>query len=477
MADIFSLNNHNLLGVTWLLQTNSMPANLPACPTTRMQPETQILHFLSHDFEKLHSVKKHGSEEQVNWKIECELSGGNMNWSFLVSRSTHSSPPASTSEENKLQYLVKFVPPFVKCMGPSWEMSSQRSAFEAKTLEFYQTVVPQFVPRLYHYDFEKSIIVMEYIQDCVTLRHFLIHEAVSLLNKNQQNLTFASDLGTFLAKTLFSTSDLVLSIEQKMKQLSLYAQNYQVCTLTDKVIFTEPYDPTCPHNNLWCQDTEDISTIVREIQGNQEIRKQVSVLRQKFRSCPQALLHGDLHTGSILLSNTHSKKTTVIDAEFSFYGPMGFDIGKLIGNFILSACCQQDRNTSLAILYQITVLWTTFSNQFTNEWMQWEQRPQQQEGKSAQQGSLLSYQNHHQDFLLGIFKDSIGYAACSMIRRVVGVAPCPDLYDGPISSNPAQKVACASRILLIARTLLLETMHSCKSIDELSAKLLIWFAH
>ena len=39
---------------------------------------------------------------------------------------------------------------------------------------------------------------------------------------------------------------------------------------------------------------------------------------------PEALIHGDLHTGSIMVTES---ETRVIDPEFAFYGPMGFDVG------------------------------------------------------------------------------------------------------------------------------------------------------
>jgi 5-methylthioribose kinase len=42
------------------------------------------------------------------------------------------------------------------------------------------------------------------------------------------------------------------------------------------------------------------------------------------------MCHGDLHAGSIMVTDT---ETRVIDPEFAFYGPMGFDIGMLIGNY------------------------------------------------------------------------------------------------------------------------------------------------
>jgi thiamine kinase-like enzyme len=50
-------------------------------------------------------------------------------------------------------------------------------------------------------------------------------------------------------------------------------------------------------------------------------------LTAKFAMDGAALLHGDLHTGSIMCTET---TTFVIDHEFAFYGPMGFDVGAFL---------------------------------------------------------------------------------------------------------------------------------------------------
>ena len=49
-----------------------------------------------------------------------------------------------------------------------------------------------------------------------------------------------------------------------------------------------------------------------------------------LHSRAETLCHGDLHTGSVMCMETQTK---IIDPEFGFYGPMGFDIGMLIANF------------------------------------------------------------------------------------------------------------------------------------------------
>ncbi len=47
----------------------------------------------------------------------------------------------------------------------------------------------------------------------------------------------------------------------------------------------------------------------------------------------QALLHGDLHTGSLMCTDD---TTYVIDAEFAFCGPIAFDVGKMIANLLIA---------------------------------------------------------------------------------------------------------------------------------------------
>lgn len=57
----------------------------------------------------------------------------------------------------------------------------------------------------------------------------------------------------------------------------------------------------------------------------------------RFSERAQALIHADLHTSSVMVT---PQSTYVIDPEFGFYGPMGFDVGALIGNLILAYYAQ-----------------------------------------------------------------------------------------------------------------------------------------
>ena len=56
-------------------------------------------------------------------------------------------------------------------------------------------------------------------------------------------------------------------------------------------------------------------------------------LQAKFVERAQALLHGDLHTGSLMCTQ---ETTYMIDAEFAFYGPMAFDVQKMLANLLIA---------------------------------------------------------------------------------------------------------------------------------------------
>lgn len=81
------------------------------------------------------------------------------------------------------------------------------------------------------------------------------------------------------------------------------------------------------------------------------------VLYLRFCERSQALIHGDLHTGSVMVTQD---STQVIDPEFAFYGPMGFDIGAYIGNLVLAFFSQEghanegnDRKVRIPSLYTL----------------------------------------------------------------------------------------------------------------------------
>ncbi|MCS4479732.1 phosphotransferase [Clostridium botulinum] len=77
----------------------------------------------------------------------------------------------------------------------------------------------------------------------------------------------------------------------------------------------------------------EIMDEVKDMWGRKDFRLEVTKLKNIFMTKAEALLHGDLHTGSIFITEDDMR---VFDTEFAFYGPYGYDIGLLFANFILN---------------------------------------------------------------------------------------------------------------------------------------------
>ncbi|HQC81715.1 MAG TPA: phosphotransferase, partial [Bacillota bacterium] len=73
--------------------------------------------------------------------------------------------------------------------------------------------------------------------------------------------------------------------------------------------------------------------IEENVYGDEALRLETAKLKFEFMTNAQSLVHGDLHTGSIFIKEDSMK---VIDPEFAFYGPMGFDIGNIVANLMFA---------------------------------------------------------------------------------------------------------------------------------------------
>lgn len=98
---------------------------------------------------------------------------------------------------------------------------------------------------------------------------------------------------------------------------------------TSQVIFTDPYYDA-PHNRHTSPALDDAAVALRR---DAPAKAAATAAKAKFLTNRQALLHGDLHTGSCMVTRD---TYYVIDSEFAFYGPMAFDVGKLIANVLLT---------------------------------------------------------------------------------------------------------------------------------------------
>ncbi|MGT8894442.1 phosphotransferase [Escherichia coli] len=138
--------------------------------------------------------------------------------------------------------------------------------------------------------------------------------------------------------------------------------NHELCKITEDLIFTEPYY-NAERNNWTSPELDDA---VHKAWADVEMIQVAMRYKYKFMTEAQALLHGDLHSGSIMVTDTDTK---VIDPEFGFMGPMAFDIGNYIGNLLLAyfsrpgwdANEQRRADYQEWLLQQIVQTWSVFT--------------------------------------------------------------------------------------------------------------------
>ncbi len=165
------------------------------------------------------------------------------------------------------------------------------------------------------------------------------------------------------------------------------------------------------------------------IENDVELKIAASKWKNKFVTETQALLHADLHSGSVMCSPAPGQ-TFVIDPEFAFYGPMGFDTGAFIANLFLAYMSQAGHDNGEAyadwILEQIITFWTTFETEFIKLW----DDASEHTGMAFKRqllGDSDGLERAQKEFMSTMLGDTLGFAGMKMLRRIVGIAHVEDL--------------------------------------------------
>jgi 5-methylthioribose kinase len=151
--------------------------------------------------------------------------------------------------------------------------------------------------------------------------------------------------------------------------------------------------------------------------------------------------------------------TRVIDPEFAFYGPIGFDLGAFFGNLLLSWYSQpghagpnDDRTAYQAwILEQARLFWEVFRRRFLALWAEHAKGDAFPAAMFSASADRTDLQAARQQYLDSIFADMLGFGACKMIRRILGFAHVIDFDSIP---DAALRGRCEANALALARLML-----------------------
>ncbi|WP_408009891.1 S-methyl-5-thioribose kinase [Pseudalkalibacillus sp. A8] len=364
--------------------------------------------------------------------VTCyEIGDGNLNYVFHV------------KEDDTGQSLIaKQALPYAKVVGESWPLTLDRARIESESLKEAAKYVPDLVPEVYGTDEVYAVTIMEDLSDYIILRKGLI--------EGRKYPKLATDIGKFIAHTLFHTSDFGLDPSEK-KLLASKFVNPELCKITEDLVFTDPF---------FDHDTndfpEELRPEVEALWADDELKLEAAKLKHLFLTKAEALIHGDLHSGSIFATEDSTK---VIDPEFSFFGPIGFDVGAFIANLILNSLAQEARIEDEAVrrdfqAYLLDVIeetWNVFTAEFTKLWVD--------KGKDP----FLAVSGYLDAVLDEILQETVGFAGNKIIRRTIGLSHVEDIHG---IEDPEKRLNVQRESLKTGRHLILNR-HYVNTIEDL----------
>jgi len=361
------------------------------------------------------------------WEVQ-EVGDGNLNLVFIVT-----GPKGSV--------VVKQALPYVRLVGDSWPLPLYRSFFEYCALTRQAERDPGSVPKILHFDELQALIVMQHLTPHTIVRHKLI---------NGEKVEGVGEfVGKFCARTAFRGSELSMQSADKKADVGLFAGNVEIPAITEALVFTDPYYDAKMNNH-----NSSLDTIVKKLRSNSELKCRVQQMLMKFASNTETMLHGDLHSGSIMATDHELK---VIDPEFAQYGPLGFDLGMVTANFLMAYFSQPAHRLDDLheyqdwILSEITETIQTFKSEFTLLW-------HKERTGMLYPAALFEAQGHSStDACLQVLNvtlsDAKAFCGIEMIRRCLSLAHNADFEN---IENPETRAPLEARNLYMAMQLILE---------------------
>lgn len=338
-------------------------------------------HFLLDDKSAIDYIRHKSDFFRADEKLVCkEIGDGNINYVFKI------------IGKNKSIVLKQAD---VLLRSSKRPLDINRIYIESEVLKI-QSSYSKSVPEIYFYDDVMHVIAMEDISSYKNMRLELLNGKIFP--------DFANQITDFLVDTLVPTTDLIMKSEEKKKDVQKFI-NIEMCDISEDLVFTEPYYDY-KNRNVILEKNRDF--VQKNIYDNERLHFKVAMMRNNFMNNAQALIHGDLHTGSIFINEGGIK---IIDPEFAFYGPMAYDIGNVIGNLYFAMYYNEivSNNKQMYEYLQRTIYNIIV---FIKKKMEKKLK------------SLIQLPIYNDEFIRNYvdrtISDSLRYAGTEMIRRVVG---------------------------------------------------------
>ncbi len=375
-------------------------------------------------------VKENYSEfEKCLYLTSTELSDGNINYVHRVSC-------AQSGESVIVKQATKFFR-----SSPKQPLTDERIRLEVQSLNKMHEICPGFVPKIYSYHDDMKCFIME---DC---KQYKIMRREMLKFKTYKN--FGLQMGEFLAKLHFYTSDFYLDNIQKSNMVNNFL-NPELCEITQRLVFTEPFTD-CLKRNPVPKELEQL--VEKEIYNSEEVKNKAAKLKYKFLTQAQSLIHADLHTGSLFIND---EKFKVFDSEFAFVGPCSYDIGCIVGNIMLAyvganVVGNNKKFEAWALDTALEIL-TTYKKTFLYLI------------KTKSKDSLLINKSFVEKAISNIIKDGVATAGVEILRRTITSFKVKDITKLP---TKADNIRAQHNCILIGKQLLIDPTKYTNKFNEI----------
>lgn len=303
-------------------------------------------------------------------------------------------------------------------ISAAMRVSLDRNRIESEILQLQNQYAPGLVPKIYMYDTTMSACIMEDLSDHELMRYALM--------KHKVFPRFADDITTYMVNTLLMTTDIVMGHKEKKALVKSFI-NPELCEITEDLVLTEPYNDLNKRNLVFHLNKDFVQ---EQLYNDKKLHLEIVKIKFDFMNNAQALLHGDLHTGSIFVK---PDSTRIFDPEFAFYGPIGYDVGNVIANLIFAwdnGHAAGKKDFCDWVLQTIPEVIDLFKKKFLIAFDQ---------HVTDHMAKTVGFREHYLDSILA---DTAAYTGTELVRRTVGMAQVKDVTT---IADP-QKRAYAERV-------------------------------
>lgn len=300
--------------------------------------------------------------------------------------------------------IVKQALPYLRIAGDSWSLTGQRARIGPDAIDVHGKLAPGLLPRTIHFEASMSALVFGDLSEHISWGEALIAA--------QPAEGVAEAVGQYCAAVILGTSD-VLSPSRRRKVLRRDFVYSKLCLVTEELIFTAPY-LNAPSNRY----DPEIDGAAEALRHDRALHSAAAEMCFSFKTRDEALIHVDLHRGSVM---TKPGDTRVIGLEFAFFGPCGFHPGMLLANLALTRLAHDaagNRAFSAVVDQYALEYWDALAEEVKRLW-----NPSEP---------------WHARFSSQFLRDASRFAGMEIIRRVVGLAHAKDIDS---LAQPARAVA------------------------------------